>query len=357
MRKVLNTRKFRARHGLRGIAAVTLAVSMAAFGCTTNQNRASGEPTMNTTPAGTAAPASTTTPGTSSTPTTPPPMVSAAVDASVDAIAVLKANEGFQGKVLGTAVAGNHPQGGGASLQQVSGQFISPSVLANPQNTVNSSLSSAPVPGIQSGAAGDGAVLAVPSGTGLSAAVTTAPTVAPATTAGAGIVAPATTNTVTSPATNTVTTGISGSTQPTTSVGSGNVVVGTGLVSAPAASGSVLATPTTGIDTGTAATVITPRANETTVAPATSVSAPARTSGATTTATTQVGVRSGLNAPAATTPSGNVRVETIDGRVTVTNSTTRPTLMRRITNALRITRPATTTTRTQETTTTTTPNP
>lgn len=344
MRKVLNTDKFRARHGLRGIAAATLAISMAAFGCTTNQNRASGEPAMNANPAGTA-PASTITPGTSSSPTTPPPMVSAAVDASVDAIAVLKANEGFQGKVLGTAVAGNNPQGGGASMQQVSGQFISPSVLANPQNTVNSSVSSTPVPGIQSGVAGDGAVLAVPAGTGLSAASTIAPTVAPSATVGAGIVTPTTTNTVTSPATNTATTGISGSTQPSTSVGSGNVVVGTGLVSAPAASGSVLATPTTGVDTGTAATVITPRA-------ATGVTAPARTTGTTTTATTQVGVRSGLNAPAATTPAGNVRVETIDGRVTVTNSTTRPTLMRRITNALRITRPVTATTRTQETTTT-----
>lgn len=312
MRNVLKTDKFRARRAARSLAALTLAVSMAAFGCTTNQNRASGEPAMNTTPAGSATPHVTTTPGTSSA-TTPPPMVSAAVDPSVDAIAVLKANEGFRGKNLGAAVPGTNPQGGGASLQQVSGQFISPSVLANPQNTVNSSVSSAPVPGIESGAAGDGgALIAVPGGTGLSGAVTAGPTVAPSTTPGAGVVSPSSTNTVTSPATNTATSGATATTQAATSVATGtNVVVGTGLVNAPAIAGSVLATPTTGINAERA----------TLTAPAT-VSAPATTSGSTTTARARLAARSGLNLPATTrNASSGVRVETIAGRVTLTNAT------------------------------------
>lgn len=281
MRNALKRNEVRAGLGRRLFAATTLVVSMAAFGCTTNQNRASGEPAMNVTPAGPAAPNLTITPGTSST--TPPPMVSAAVDPSVDAIAVLKANEAYRGKVLGTAVEGTNPQGGGASLQQVTGQYISPAALANPQSTVNSSASSAPVPGIQSGAA-DLGVVAVPSGTGLSAAVTTAPAVSPATT-----------NTVTAPATNTATTGISGTTQPMTSGGAGtNVVVGTGLVSAPAAAANVLATPTTGINSGATATATTP---------ATSTR------------------RSALTVPAGKTSSGDVRLQTINGRVTVTNAT------------------------------------
>jgi hypothetical protein len=52
-------------------------------------------------------------------------MISAAVDPGVDAIAVLEASRGFEGRVLGPASPGN---GTTTSQQVATGQFISPAV-------------------------------------------------------------------------------------------------------------------------------------------------------------------------------------------------------------------------------------
>ncbi|HEX7421222.1 MAG TPA: hypothetical protein VF505_15135, partial [Thermoanaerobaculia bacterium] len=71
--------------------------------------------------------------------------------ASEEAIATLKADEAFKGKHLGEAAPNDGTTNTPASLQEVTGQFIPPSAYANPQVTVNSSISSAPTPAIVSG--------------------------------------------------------------------------------------------------------------------------------------------------------------------------------------------------------------
>jgi hypothetical protein len=82
-------------------------------------------------------------------------MVSGAVDTSVDAMAILEANEAYNGKILGTLNPAPRVGGATTGTQIVTGQFISPSIYANPQATVNSSVSSTPVPVINSGAGED----------------------------------------------------------------------------------------------------------------------------------------------------------------------------------------------------------
>ncbi len=164
MRKTLNQTDWIERNGLRMLAAVTLAGSLAAFGCSMDRTPAYGQPGMSTPAAGSVAPNATSTPGSANTmgsmPLGPTPhaMISSSPasgeSASLDALATLKADEGYRGKVLGPAAPGDNSVPS-ASMQQTTGQFISPSVYANPQSTVNSSISSAPTPAIVSGAGGD----------------------------------------------------------------------------------------------------------------------------------------------------------------------------------------------------------
>ena len=164
MRKTLNQTNWIERNGLRMLAAVTLAGSLAAFGCSMDRTPTYGQPGMSTPAAGSVAPNATSTPGSANTmgsmPLGPTPhaMISSSPangeSASLDALATLKADEGYRGKVLGPAAPGDNSVPS-ASMQQTTGQFISPSVYANPQSTVNSSISSAPTPAIVSGAAGD----------------------------------------------------------------------------------------------------------------------------------------------------------------------------------------------------------
>ena len=162
MRKVLKTRKNSQRSGVGILAALTLSLSLAAFGCSTNHYPGNGEPSMDPT---TSTPTST--PGTSSGTTgVPQTMVSAAPDrpSSTDAIAILRANEAYRGKILGPAAPATGVQPN-ASLEQVTGQFVSPSQYANPQITVNSSVSSPGLPAVTSGAGTATAVIAVPGST------------------------------------------------------------------------------------------------------------------------------------------------------------------------------------------------
>jgi len=182
MRKTSDTTNFSERNSLRAIAAIALTGSLALFGCSTNKYPGNGEPAMSAPAAGSVAPNPTSTPGSSSG--TPQAMISsspaAGISNTVDAIAVLKADEAYRGKVLGPAAPGDisvMP----LSMQQTTGQFISPSNYANPQITVNSSISSAPTPAIVSGA-GEGIGGAAPAivATGVTAGVT-APAAAVAT--------------------------------------------------------------------------------------------------------------------------------------------------------------------------------
>ena len=113
MRKTLNQNDIRERGSFRALAAVTLVMSLAAFGCTTNHTAGMGEPSR--TPAvGPMTPSST--PGSSSgTSGIPVTMVSSS---GVDAIAVLEANRAFEGRVLGPANPGGPIVANGHSVNR-----------------------------------------------------------------------------------------------------------------------------------------------------------------------------------------------------------------------------------------------
>ncbi len=135
-----------------GIAAAVFACSLAVFGCSTNHTPGDGQPSM-TPPMTPSA-----TPGSSSG-TTNPPMASAmdissSVERANDAAAIMAANqrERFLGYINPTG-----PQPTPPSQMAVTGQVIPPSMYANPEATVNASISSDATPVISSGAGGSGA--------------------------------------------------------------------------------------------------------------------------------------------------------------------------------------------------------
>src|SRR3954454_8801858 len=158
--------------GLRGLTVAAAIASLAVFGCTTNRTPGDGQPAM-TAPATPSA-----TPGTSSG--TNPPMASAyvegvTVDRANESAAIMAAHqrERFLGTINPTGPQPNPAQPATAPT----GQFIPPSAYANPQATVNASISSDPIPVITGD--GGGAVL-FGTGTTVSAIVAaTAATVAP----------------------------------------------------------------------------------------------------------------------------------------------------------------------------------
>jgi collagen type VII alpha len=150
MRNSNKNKDLRDRNALRTAAAVSLAVFLAGVGaCTTNRTPGAGEPTGYRGIGSSRSPSST--PGSSSgtqgvKPTTssmqlPAPMYSS----SAEAIAVLASNLPRE-RYLGPA------DPGGAPGIVISGRSPSPALIANPQATVNSSISSAPTPVITSGA-------------------------------------------------------------------------------------------------------------------------------------------------------------------------------------------------------------
>lgn len=276
MSKRLNQNKLHGRNGVRVLVA-TLSLSLAALGCTTNQYPSAGEPVTAPPAGGSVAPSLSTTPG-SAGPAIPSTMISAAVDPGLDAVAILEANRGYQGRVLGPAAPGPGPS---MSLRQATNQYISPSLYANPQQTINSSVSSQPVPAIVSGAAVGGAAVVATPGAGLFANTIVNPSLPSignaATTVGANA------NFGVTGVSNTTATGLTNSTTASTNLASGtNQVVSTGLAAAPSSASSVLATRTLG------------------------------TSG-------RLNVDNTAIAPTSASP---VRVETTGGRVTVTNAGT-----------------------------------
>ncbi len=172
MRKITLKKQEFARKSWRLIAVTSLAVTMAAIGCTTNRYPGNGEPTGMGSVYG---PAShTSTPGYSSGTAANPPMSSSYLGVTrvnTDVLAILAAEQGFRGRVLGPVA----PEGVQSIIPVATGQFISPALTANPQETVNSSISSVPSPVISSGAAGGTLFLAT---TGAAPAGTTAATAA-----------------------------------------------------------------------------------------------------------------------------------------------------------------------------------
>ncbi|HUP46276.1 MAG TPA: hypothetical protein VM779_12265 [Thermoanaerobaculia bacterium] len=223
---------------------------MAAFGCATNQFSSAGDPLRATPAGGPMIPSASSTPG-SSGPAIPVTMISSAVDRSVDAIAVLEGNRGFEGRVLGPAAPAEQT----TVTRQVTGQFIPPSAYGNRQMTINSSIGSpSSVAAIVSGAAGDSGVGAAPGVFFGNAAVLPQ----------AGNVATSTglnTSVGVTGLSNTTATGVAGGT---------SLMLGTRVTAAPATISSVQATPIIGtagrlnVDTVVARTATTPVRVETT---------------------------------------------------------------------------------------------
>src|SRR5256885_15247245 len=109
------------------LAATSLALAVAAFGCTTNRYPGNGEPTMTTPGYGAANQA--VTPGSSSGTQGNPPMASSYIgvaEPNTDAIAEAAAAQGFQGRVLGPANPGGIQVG--VPLQPTGGQVVPPAM-------------------------------------------------------------------------------------------------------------------------------------------------------------------------------------------------------------------------------------
>jgi hypothetical protein len=122
------------------LAATSLVLTVAAFGCTTNRYPGNGEPTIGTPGYGAANRSAT--PGSSSGTEGTPPMASSYVGVpqpNTDAAAEAAAEQGYRGRVLGTV----NPAGVQVAVPRTaSGQVIPPAQLVNPQPTVNPSVSS-----------------------------------------------------------------------------------------------------------------------------------------------------------------------------------------------------------------------
>jgi len=141
MRKATSNERF----GRGWLVAASLAVTLAAFGCTTNRMAGNGQPTMVTPTMNTTDHAVTS--GSSSGTEGNPPMTSSYMYRSnagstprvdVDAEANLAAERGYQGIVLGPSGA----QGVQKGVTVVAGQTVSPALAVNPEPTLNSSISS-----------------------------------------------------------------------------------------------------------------------------------------------------------------------------------------------------------------------
>lgn len=204
--------------GIRPLLAVSLAATLAAFGCTTNLTPGSGTPAR----VGSELRSAPTAGVTSARETAlPPPMTSSStrIDADLsvtprtirrssdDAAAIMAAHQASRGRYLGPV---NPAASGPAYSSDQVAVFVDPALLTNPQRTMNSSLSSRPTAGITSGAGGSSVsgvnangttAAAVIGGTGTTptATSTTLPTVSALSTLRPGVpVAASVTPTVTS---------------------------------------------------------------------------------------------------------------------------------------------------------------
>ena len=173
----------------RSLLAISLAASLAAFGCTTNHNLGNGTPARSG-PEVRSAPTSGVTSGgeTTTPPVTNPPMMSSYTRSEAlptvtvrstgvikrspdEAAAIMAGHRASGGRYLGVV----SPDSAGRAYESTQIQtFVNPAMLVNPQRTVNSSISSPPNEVINTGAEGT----AVATGTGAVAGATLSPTVA-----------------------------------------------------------------------------------------------------------------------------------------------------------------------------------
>ncbi len=180
MRKTSDSIPRSERGAFRGLVAIALSGSLAAFGCSTNRTPGYGEPAMSAPAAGSVAPNPTSTPGSSSG-TLPMAMISsssaAGESAAVDAIATIKADEAFRGKNLGAAALGDNSRPSLSMLQPTGKQInvvpppagfyaTTPPFLASADTGIGAVV---PATGVKAGAA-IGGTTATPITTGVTVA-------------------------------------------------------------------------------------------------------------------------------------------------------------------------------------------
>jgi hypothetical protein len=190
----------------RSLLAISLAASLAAFGCTTNLNPGNGTPTrspeVRTAPtAGVTSGGETTTPPVD--PATNPPMTSsysrpeplpAVTQRSIrrsaaEAAAIMADNQPSGGRYLGIVSPGT--PGRGYQSDRIA-TFVPPALQTNPQLTLNASISSDPTSAINSVTAADAGVTTggVTAGGATTVGVTVTGTAAPTPTTAATTVTP-----------------------------------------------------------------------------------------------------------------------------------------------------------------------
>jgi hypothetical protein len=157
MGKIHFSNDLQKRRTTRSLLAVSLAASLAAFGCTTNLNPGNGTPTR-TGPELRSAPTSGVTSGSETAAPTPRPMTSSYDRAQVlppvkprsitrrspaEAAAIMAGRQTLRGRYLGQV---NPGPGNRPYVSDYAGGFQNPALITNPQLTINSSISS-PSPG------------------------------------------------------------------------------------------------------------------------------------------------------------------------------------------------------------------
>lgn len=161
MSNSMQEHKLSGRSATRSLVAFSLALSLAAFGCTTDRHLGNGDPV--TTPGVRTSPTSGASTGSETEPVPPPMLSSSRYDAAVvnrpqrlsaaEAAAIMADNQPAV-RVLGPASPGLPGQPYFSDGR--TNTFSWPAYQTNPQLSVNSSISSSPVPVITSGA-GEGA--------------------------------------------------------------------------------------------------------------------------------------------------------------------------------------------------------
>ena len=145
---------------LRLMTAAALACTVATVGCTTDRTPGAGQPQRYAPSVSPTMPSAT--PGSEQSRPVNPPMISSYTPApgvvivqrrpNLDAVAIAAAQQGYRGRYLGPS----DPTTGAYFMNPAvqTGQFQNPAMIANPQITVNSSISSPPTPVVTSGGGG-----------------------------------------------------------------------------------------------------------------------------------------------------------------------------------------------------------